>query len=112
MLGTINGVIVSECFSVEQAKSDLESIISSTNDQETLEEAAENYVKDESNRTYRFISKDSFQDGAKWQQKRMYSEEDIIRFMQYIISNPDLHNTSSVSETTAKYYIEQFKKKV
>jgi hypothetical protein len=32
LLGTINGVIVSECFSVEQAKIDLESIISSTND--------------------------------------------------------------------------------
>jgi hypothetical protein len=46
--------------------------------QETLEEAAENYVKDESNRTYRFISKDSFQDGAKWQSERMCPDEKII----------------------------------
>jgi len=41
----------------------------------------------------------------------MYSEDDMINFMQYIISNPDLSNTSSVSKSTAKYYLKQFKKK-
>jgi hypothetical protein len=49
--------------------------------------------------------------GAEWQAERMYSEGEMIAFMQFIISNPDLANTSSVSETTARYYIEQFKKK-
>lgn len=58
-----------------------------------------------------YKAKRGFIEGANYQAERMYSEEDMIRFMQYIISNPDLVSTSSVSETTAKYYIEQFKKK-
>jgi nicotinamide mononucleotide (NMN) deamidase PncC len=41
----------------------------------------------------------------------MYSEEDMIKFMQFIISQETLDNTSAVSEKTAKYYLEQFKKK-
>ena len=66
-----------------------------------LEEAAERHDSD----------RDSFIDGAKWQAERMYSEDDLVRFMQFIISQESLQNTSSVSETTAMYYIEQFKKK-
>ncbi len=74
--------------------------------QETLEEAAErHYINCIPSDRHSFIS------GANWQAERMYSEEDMIRFMQYIISNPDLINSSAVSETTAKYYLEQFKKK-
>ena len=49
--------------------------------------------------------------GAKYQAERMYSEDDLVRFMQFITSQESLQNTSSVSETTAMYYIEQFKKK-
>jgi hypothetical protein len=41
----------------------------------------------------------------------MYSEEEMISFMQFIISQETLDNTSSVSKETAKYYLEQFKKK-
>jgi len=57
------------------------------------------------------IWEDGVRLGAKWQQERMYSEEDMIAFMQFIISQESLGNTSSVSVTTAKYYLEQFKKK-
>jgi len=74
---------------------------------ETLEEAADNWVRKPIIGTKR----DSFIAGAKWQAERMYSETDMIAFMQFIISNPNLSNTSSVSETTARYYLEQFKKK-
>jgi hypothetical protein len=71
----------------------------------TIEEAAANLADPGLCKTDNWIA------GAKFQAERMYSEEDVIAFMQFIISNPDLSNTSSVSETTARYYLEQFKKK-
>ena len=71
--------------------------------EETLEEAADRHIYGDKRK--------NFIRGAKWQQERMYSEEDLVRFMQFIISQESLQNTSSVSETTAMYYIEQFKKK-
>ena len=46
----------------------------------TIEEAAENYVRNESDATLKLISEYSFKDGAKWQAERMYSEE-YIRIM-------------------------------
>ena len=49
---------------------------------ETLEEAAENYARNETDATLKLISKYSFQDGAKWQQERMYSE--AIEFAEWI----------------------------
>jgi hypothetical protein len=81
--------------------------------EETLEEVAERLYPDRLTfmEQYRKIEQMSFIAGAKYQAERMYSEEDLIAFMQYIVSNKDLGNTSSVSETTAKYYLEQFKKK-
>jgi hypothetical protein len=73
---------------------------------ESLEEAAEkHYINCIPSDRQSFIS------GAKWQAERMYSEEDMIKFMQFIISQETLDNTSAVSEKTAKYYLEQFKKK-
>jgi hypothetical protein len=81
--------------------------IISDSKQETIEEAAERLV----NRPYgNVVSKSSFIEGAAVQAKRMYSEEDMIEFMQYIVSNQELEHTSSVSKDTAKYYLEQFKK--
>ena len=68
-------------------------------EKETLEEAAERFLKD------------VLIGFAKWQAERMYSEDDLVRFMQFIISQESLQNTSSVSKTTVMYYIEQFKKK-
>ena len=79
---------------------------------ETLEEAAERNYNEQKLNTYTPYSfNDAFKDGANWQAERMYSEDDLVRFMQFIISQESLQNTSSVSETTAMYYIEQFKKK-
>jgi hypothetical protein len=69
--------------------------------QETLEEAVNNFKKT-----------DVYINEIKQQQdKKMYSEEDMIAFMQFIVSQESLGNTSSVSITTAKYYLEQFKNK-
>ena len=87
---------------------------------ETLEDAAKNKYPIENtgamfmpnrHEVTNIYKQEAFIDGAKWQQERMYSEEDLVRFMQFIISQESLQNTSSVSETTAMYYIEQFKKK-
>ena len=43
--------------------------------------------------------------------RTIYNEDDLINFMQFIISQESLDNTSSVSKETARYYIEQFKKR-
>ena len=45
---------------------------------------------------------------SKYGSERMYSKEDLVNFMQFIISQESLDNTSSVSKETARYYIEQF----
>lgn len=86
--------------------------------EEAIEEAAERLTENayqddvwEEGRLKRQGYYQGIFDGAKWQTERSYSEEDMIAFMQFIVSNPDLANTSSVSETTARYYLEQFKKK-
>lgn len=73
--------------------------------QETLEEAADmdskNHYKDQSD--YWAIGFDSFKRGAKWQQERMYSEEEVIAIVE----------KSRVTGLTAEYLLltEQFKKK-
>jgi hypothetical protein len=70
---------------------------------ETIEQAAERHrLGDPYNNFIR---------GATWQSERMYSEEDMIAFMQFIVSQESLGNTCSVSIKTAKYYLEQFKNK-
>ena len=46
-----------------------------------------------------------------FQQEKTYTEEDMLKFMQFIISNEELENTSSVSIDTAKYYLKEFKAK-
>ena len=56
--------------------------------QETLEEAAENYVK--GGQTYcmeKTFVKQGFIEGAKWQQeqnKNLYSEEDLLNFGAFV----------------------------
>ena len=47
------------------------------NKQETLEEAAEKYFKEKEILGYTYEIRDGFILGAKWQQERMYSEEDL-----------------------------------
>lgn len=45
------------------------------------------------------------------QHKRSYNEEDMIKFMQFIVSKEELENTSGVSIDTAKYFLNKFKNK-
>ena len=87
---------------------------------ETLEDAAKNKYPIENtgamfmpnrHEVTNIYKQEAFIDGANWQAKRMYSEDGLVRFMQFIVSQESLQNTSSVSETTVMYYIEQFKKK-
>jgi len=94
--------------------------------QETLEEVAENYAK-----IYRcpatnyneyckhdIISAINF--GAKWQQERMYSEEDMIEFAEFVATYPDKNKNinGQILHAKSKYdgsertvdLLEQFKK--
>ena len=75
--------------------------------QETLEEAAKGYSErhqDVSGNLGRYLVSAVFQDGAKWQAERMYSEEDMLDFAEYCLNNIDALNTP-------KDLFEQFKKK-
>ena len=72
--------------------------------QETLEEAAERYVEEykwEEERDPWF----NFMEGAKWQQERMYSEEDMKVFGQFLINNLGKFEFKTIDEV-----FEQFKK--
>ena len=77
--------------------------------QKTLEEAANRLFYTVGNEG--ISSKESFIEGAKWQAKRMYNKKDMIKLIQFIVSQESLENTSSVSETTAKFYLKLFENK-
>jgi len=68
--------------------------------QETLEEVVNNFKKT-----------DVYINEIKQEQERSYSEEDMIKFMQFIVSEEELENTSGVSIDTAKYFLNKFKNK-
>jgi hypothetical protein len=70
---------------------------------ETLEEAAENYNLNTINA---FGDYESFIAGAKWQQEKMYSEED----MRKVFKSSSLTNMLDVYESFEEF-IEQFKNK-
>ena len=77
-----------------------------------LEEVAEKYVP----KSNKWTIKDIFQDGAKWQQERSYSEEEVIEILYkwsiYKI-NIELANIAEELSTIVPYdeWFEQFKKK-
>lgn len=87
--------------------------------QETLEEVAKKYSEnweettglDYENTVPSEVNKLDFINGAKWQSERMYSEEDIIDLIQFLSMNKEFNEYSSVSKETARYFLEQFKKK-
>jgi hypothetical protein len=76
--------------------------------QETLEEAAENYVRNEPDATLKLISKYSFKDGTKWQAETMYSEEEVFNlcreFAIFVQRNGPIYKKQ-------QEWFEQFKKK-
>lgn len=82
--------------------------------QETVEEAAENWLnKDGFNIYNHYDTRPSFIAGAKWQQERMYSEEELIDFADYIRNNQYVWNYPDKirDRRTTKELFEQFKKK-
>jgi hypothetical protein len=74
--------------------------------QETLEEAAEKYVEiNVAKNVAKLMYKEHFVEGAKWQQERMYSEEDMLEsFMAGI-------KCESKYGKNFEQFIKQFKKK-
>ena len=64
------------------------------NKQETLEEAAEKYTNKKGDipttKLEDAIFKQGFIDGAKWQQEKMYSEEDMIMFADFFYNYKEL----------------------
>jgi len=75
--------------------------------QETLEEAAEKYAKPFDNRFWVV-----FKDGAKWQQERMYSEEDLREAFRQGQDNMDYSEIYGWNtKLTEQKWFEQFKKK-
>lgn len=82
--------------------------------QETLEEAAEKFRSEnpgtmQGGNNTKILN--AFKKGAKWQAERMYSEKDIIDLIQFLSMNKEFNEYSSVSKETARYFLEQFKKK-
>jgi hypothetical protein len=70
--------------------------------QESIEKAAENYVRNESDATLKLISKYSFKDGAKWQAERMYSEEEVLEVFHKFSEYLPLHYEFLVKEQLKK----------
>ena len=78
--------------------------------QETLEEAAEIYIQSK-NPQWTPYHKQSFKDGAKWQQERM--EEDMINFAHFYFKeefNSTMQTNKSTKELLSEWF-EQNKKK-
>ena len=70
---------------------------------ETLEEAAERNHNEQKLNTYTPYSfNDAFKDGAKWQQQKMYTEEEVKEFMRIYARSEGW---------TVNEIFEQFKKK-
>ena len=82
-------------------KRDLEKL----KDYETLEEAADNWVRQPIIGTKR----ESFIEGAKWQAKKMYSEEEVISILYSFHKENNSRVVFSLSGITK--WFEQFKKK-
>ena len=79
---------------------------------ETLEEAAERYEETDFNTTpteesAQMMIQRAFITGAKWQQERMYSEEEVI---QKILDFRFISDTDITRDGVKKWF-EQFKKK-
>ena len=80
--------------------------------EETLEEAAKYYVKMQYpmgvEKEYPIAD---FKAGAKWQQKRMYSEEDMINFHKWAYQKNRIEESDKTTKELLKEWFEQFKKK-
>jgi hypothetical protein len=81
-----------------------------TSKQETLEEVAERiYPRQKPNSYYgniELLEQEAFEQGAKWQQERSYSEKEVIEFGEFIFKHTLLAHAKGV-----KNLFEQFKNK-
>ena len=88
-------------------------------DEETLEEAAKNYIENTMKFSFNFLETKTqanrmlkcVEFGAKWQQERMYSEEEVLNFTQTIIQQYKFGNTNIEQLDLLKETLQQFKKK-
>ena len=92
----------------------LDECVCDTMKQETLEEASEKFRNKnpgtmQGGNNTKILN--AFKAGAKWQQERSYSEEEMIDLIQFLSMNEEFNGYGSVSEKTAKHFLEQFKKK-
>ena len=82
---------------------------------ETLEEVAEKYASkiwdysDSNEKTLHANCKKAFIKGAKWQQEKMYSEEDMFKFLDFI--NNRYYGSFSIDKEDLQEWFEQFKNK-
>ena len=76
-----------------------------TKEQETIEEAAERLYPEE----WYWIEKKVFQEAAKWQQERMYSEEEVLTLLQKLAHDVSINQWNSFEKVNT--WFEQFKKK-
>jgi hypothetical protein len=75
--------------------------------QETLEEYEAAIIKFPE--YDQFLERIGFDEGAKWQQERSYSEEDMILLIQFLSMNIDFNGYGSVSKETAKFFLRKYK---
>ena len=76
---------------------------------ETLEEAAERLYSDKFYPMYGSIRRDAFINGAKWQQERSYSEEEVLGILNEFCDN---FYENSIREDIIIKWFKQFKKKI
>ena len=88
------------------------------NDKETLEEVAERLTKDFPHYSVRGNMDDSdikgwfleaLQKGAKWQQERMYSEEEVVNILIKVYE--DIGKRKIPNQVVLASWFKQFKKK-
>jgi hypothetical protein len=69
----------------------------------TLEEVAERYAEGKSSSSvFQEAHKKDFIEGAKWQQERMYSEEEVLELLQKALTHQDDGETGSLVTAQGK----------
>ena len=76
-----------------------------TKEQETIEEAAERLYPEE----WYWIEKKVFQEAAKWQQEKMYSEVEVLTLLQKLAHDVSINQWNSFEKVNT--WFEQFIKK-
>jgi hypothetical protein len=84
----------------------VEKFLDNTNQKETLEEAAKRIYGSDASKDVEYYA---FILGAKWQQERMYSEEDLISFAHFYFQE-EFNSTMQTSKSTGEILQEWFKK--